>query len=129
MSHHSRLQKVVIDVPGAEADRTAAFWQAAVGTPLVRLYPGFPEYVGADLPYEQHLTLLVQRLGAGHPRVHLDIHTDDVEAEVTRLEQLGAVRVRQVDSWWVMSDPAGLPFCVLPAEAESMTDENSVLWK
>jgi hypothetical protein len=47
------------------------------------------------------LMLLVQRLDAGAPRVHLDIHTDDLDAEVSRLERLGAERVRKVQSWWV----------------------------
>jgi hypothetical protein len=128
MSHHSRVQKIVIDVPGAEAHRAAEFWRGAVGVNLTRLFPDFPEYVGADLPYAEHLTLLIQELEEGHPRIHLDIHTDDVEAEVARLEQLGAVRVRQVHTWWVMGDPAGLPFCVLPASAGSLTDENSARW-
>ena len=47
--------------------------------------------------------------------MHLDIHTDDLDAEVARLEKLGAERVQQVHGWWVMRDPAGLLFCVLPA--------------
>src|SRR3954469_18026113 len=85
MSHHSRVQKIVIDVPGAEAHRAAEFWQGAVGVNLTQLFPDFPEYVGADLPYAEHLTLLIQELEEGHPRIHLDIHTDDVEAEVARL--------------------------------------------
>ena len=34
----------------------------------------------------------------------------DVEAEVARLEQLGAKRVRRMDYWWVLQDPVGLPF-------------------
>ncbi|HEX4091236.1 MAG TPA: VOC family protein, partial [Trebonia sp.] len=42
------------------------------------------------------LMLLMQRLESGSPRVHLDIHTDDVDAEVARLERLGAQRVQQV---------------------------------
>jgi len=46
-------------------------------------------------------TLLVQRLGNSGARVHVDIHTDDLEAEVKRLERLGAERVQQAHSWWV----------------------------
>lgn len=52
-----------------------------------------------------------------HPsRVHLDIETDDIEAEVARLEGLGARRVQQVKSWWVMEAPTGHRFCVVSAE-------------
>jgi hypothetical protein len=49
-----------------------------------------------------------------HPsRVHLDIETDDIEAEVRRLEALGARRVAQVKTWWVMEAPTGHRFCVV----------------
>jgi hypothetical protein len=45
--------------------------------------------------------------------VHLDIEADDIEAEVQRLEALGAQRVRQVHGWWVMQAPTGQRFCVV----------------
>ncbi len=35
--------------------------------------------------------------------MHLDIHTDDLDAEVARLEHLGARRVQRVDSRQVSS--------------------------
>jgi len=126
--HHSRVQKVVIDVPEADADRAACFWAGAVGTELARLYEGFPEYRDADLPYDESITLLVQSLGRGAGRIHLDIHTDDLEAEATRLERLGATRVRKEHDWWVMRDPAGLLFCVLPVAAGSLSEGNAVRW-
>jgi hypothetical protein len=41
-----------------------------------------------------------------HPsRVHLDIESDDVDAEAARLEQLGAKRVEKIRTWWVMEAP------------------------
>ena len=53
-----------------------------------------------------------------HPsRVHLDIETDDIEAEVRRLEKLGAKRVRAVRTWWVMEAPTGQRFCVVRADS------------
>jgi hypothetical protein len=52
-----------------------------------------------------------------HPsRVHLDIETDDIDAEVRRLEALGAKKVQQVRSWWVMEAPTGQRFCVVSAK-------------
>jgi hypothetical protein len=49
-----------------------------------------------------------------HPsRVHLDIEADDIEAEVQRLEKLGARRVAQIETWWVMEAPTGQRFCVV----------------
>ena len=52
-----------------------------------------------------------------HPsRVHLDIETDDIDAEVLRLEGLGAKKVEQVKGWWVMEAPTGQRFCVVRAK-------------
>lgn len=126
MAHRSRLLKIVIDAPAAEHDRELAFWQAATGQPLSQ-FGEHPEYHGAALR-GQELWLLIQRLGDGPPRVHLDIHTDDLTAEVTWLEQLGAQRVGQARFWQVMRDPAGMPFCVIPEPAGELTDDNSQRW-
>jgi Glyoxalase-like domain len=62
----------------------------------------------------QEFGLLIQRLGQGSARVHIDISTEDLPAEISRLEKLGAERVQQAHSWQVMRDPAGLLFCVIP---------------
>ncbi len=127
MAHYSRLCKIVIDVPAGEHDRELAFWQAATGQPLTR-YDQFPEYHGGSLPGGQDVGLLIQRLGDGQSRVHVDIHTDDLDAEVTRLEKLGARRIGQAHSWWIMEDPAGLPFCVIPDEPGTLHDGNATRW-
>ena len=126
MAHHSRLSKIVIDVPPDGHDRELAFWSAALGQQL-RQGDHYPEYHGAALR-GQEIGLLIQRLGHGPGRVHLDIHTDDVAAEVARLEDLGAERVQLVDSWWIMRDPAGLLFCVVPEPAHSLNDSNAQRW-
>ena len=47
--------------------------------------------------------------------MHLDIETDDIEAEVRRLQLLGAVLVERVKSWCVMEAPTGQRFCVVRA--------------
>ena len=64
----------------------------------------------------------------GKNRLHLDLRPDNQEAEVQRLEQLGAVRVdigQQDVSWVVMADPEGNEFCVLrsrPLPADPRVD-------
>jgi hypothetical protein len=126
VTHHSRLFKIVIDVPPDDLDKELTFWQAASGQPLPQ-NSRFPEYYGSDL-HGQEFALLVQRLGEGPPRVHIDIHTDDLDAEVARLENLGAERIGQIHFWWVMRDPAGLLFCVLPDHPGDLTDTNSHRW-
>ena len=126
MVHYSRLSKVVIDVPPADHDRELAFWSAAVGQPLAR-FDRHPEYHGAAL-HGQDLWLLIQRLDEGQARVHIDIHTDDPAVEMARLEKLGAQLVQQVHFWWVMRDPAGLPFCIIPERPGTLDDSNSQRW-
>ena len=72
--------------------------------------------------------LLIQRLGHGPGRVHLDIHTDDLAAEIARLEELGAERVQAVHTWQILRDPAGLQFCVVPEPAGTLNDGNAQRW-
>jgi hypothetical protein len=127
MVHYSRLGKIVVDVPDTDHDQELAFWQSALGRRLTR-YEHAPEYHGTDLQ-SPDLRLLIQRLEDGSGRVHLDIHTDDLDAEVARLEALGAVRVQYVKRWWVMRDPAGLPFCVIPAAQGSLNETNAQRWE
>ena len=126
MTHYSRLFKIVIDVPPADHDRELAFWSAAVGQPLTR-FDAHPEYHGAAL-HGPGVGLLIQRLGDGAGRIHLDIHTDDLAAEIARLESLGAERVQQVHAWWILRDPAGMLFCVIPEPAGSLNDSNAQRW-
>jgi len=126
VAHYSRLSKIVIDVPEADHDRELAFWSGATGQQLIR-FDRHPEYHGAELPGHD-LGLLVQRLGDGPGRVHFDIHTDDPAAELARLEKLGAELVAQVHAWWIMRDPAGLPFCVIPEPPGALNDSNAQRW-
>jgi hypothetical protein len=126
VSHYSRLSVAVVDVPDADHDKELTFWQAASGETLTRL-ENEPAYHGGWLRGQQ-FALLVQRLGDGAARVHLDIRTDDLEAEVTRLEGLGARRERREKFWWVMRDPAGLPFCVVEEPTGRLTDANAHRW-
>ena len=97
----------------------------ATGTPLTP-NERFPEYHGADLA--SGFGLLVQRLGDGPARIHLDIHTDDLAAEVARLERLGAQRLGRLEFWQVMRDPAGLVFCVVEAPPGQLTGANAHRW-
>ncbi|MGA8262764.1 MAG: VOC family protein [Arenicellales bacterium] len=114
--HRSRLAGFIIDTRTDDLDRAAGFWSRALGYPVKPSDdPEDADYVLLDTgPEGLHVEL--QRVQ--HPsRVHLDIETDDVEAEVTRLERLGARRVQQVRTWWVMEAPSGHRFCVVRAES------------
>jgi hypothetical protein len=124
MSHRSLVSAIVIDVPSGQHADEVAFWSGATGNELPQL--SHPEYHGARLT--PTLVLLVQELGDGAPRVHIDIHTDDVGAEVARLTALGATEIERVDDWVVMRDPAGLPFCVVQAPPDRLDASATVEW-
>ena len=114
--HRSRVAQVCLDIPSAIYEAELAFWTEATGWTPERARR--PEYDRLRPPASSPLRQLVQRLDeddAGEStRVHLDIGTDDIDAEAARVESLGARRVRRIDRWVVFADPAGLPFCVTP---------------
>jgi catechol 2,3-dioxygenase-like lactoylglutathione lyase family enzyme len=108
--HHSRISGFVIDCRVDDLDEAARFWSAALGmAPTERE----PKYQPLDAS-ARDLVVEVQQV-AHESRVHLDIETDDVEAEVARLERLGATRVEKIRTFWVMQAPSGQRFCVVRA--------------
>jgi hypothetical protein len=110
--HKSRLATIVIDCQTQQLDDAARFWGAALGRPSPDFSdPDNPNYRELSGPPEE-VTVLVQSVK--HPsRVHIDIETDDVEAEARRLESLGATRVAHIKTWWVMEAPTGQRFCIV----------------
>jgi predicted enzyme related to lactoylglutathione lyase len=110
--HKSKLSGFIIDCRTQDLESAAQFWGAALGMDIKRLAPPEGEKYVRLLDPQHDLHIEVQSVQ--HPsRVHLDIETDDIEAEVARLEKLGAKRVAQVSSWWVMEAPTGQRFCVV----------------
>lgn len=107
--HHSRLAGFIVDCKDTDPSRAAAFWSAALG--MASLGADGAAYVRLDAS-ARDLHVEVQRVDHDS-RVHLDLETDDVEAEASRLEALGARRVRRVHGWWVMEAPTGHHFCVV----------------
>jgi hypothetical protein len=124
MAHFSKLSKVVVDAPEESHGAEVAFWSGALGAPL-RQYQRFPEYYGGGTPHGGP-GFLIQRLGEGPARVHLDFHATDRAAEVARLERLGAAVVDDGEHWTIMRDPAGLVFCVVPDDTLDAT--NATEW-
>ena len=112
MAHRSRLAGFIIDCDGDDHDAAAAFWSDALGFALgERSAEGDARYTKLEnTPADLHIE--VQKV-AHAPRVHLDIETDDLDAEVERLEKLGARRIAFVRRWWVMEAPTGQRFCVV----------------
>jgi hypothetical protein len=124
--HQSRVYALLIDTPEAEAAHAAAFWSAALG---VTAHP---------VPQEPQFTRLHQALPGlasyvqavdDAPRYHLDIETDDVEAETARLRGLGAVQEAQWLECRVLRAPGGHLLCVIPVHSDPADfAANAVTW-
>ena len=110
-----------MDCEGGDLDKAAQFWGQALGYEVMPLVdPADEQYRQLDTgPNSLHIE--VQRVD--HPsRVHIDIETDDIEAEVRRLEGLGAKRLGQVRTWCVMEAPTGHRFCVVRQQHGAFED-------
>ncbi len=89
--HKSRLAGFIIDCNTGDIDAAATFWTQALGYELAAI-DGDPGIYRTFDTGPSGLHIEVQKVE--HPsRVHLDIETDDIEAEATRLEALGAKKV------------------------------------
>jgi hypothetical protein len=124
--HKSKLGGFIIDCQTDDLSQAADFWSRALGMPMREL-PAGEAALYKRLEDTQHgLDIEVQKVR--HPsRVHLDIETDDIEAEVRRLEKLGAKRVEAVQSWWVMEAPTGQRFCVVRSGSKGFA-ERATVW-
>lgn len=123
--HKSRLGVIVIDCQTDDLDREAAFWSQVLGYASKRSPdPDEQSYIELETP-PNDLNVLLQEVD--HPsRVHIDIESDDIDAEADRLEKLGAKRIAKIRRWWVMEAPSGHRFCVVrPQRADFETGANS----
>ena len=120
--HKSKLAGFIIDCQTEDLPSAARFWGAALGM-AVRALPAEEgeKYVRLDDP-RQSLHIEVQKV-THESRVHLDIESDDVDAEVARLEALGASVVKRVHTWCVMQAPTGQRFCVVRAASRDFVDQ------
>jgi hypothetical protein len=110
--HHSRLCAVLIDCNTADVDEAARFWAAALGRPVDTGHPmSRGDYRMLETPPDE-VVVEIQRV-THESRAHLDIETDDIPAEVQRLERLGATVVNRLERWVVMQAPTGQRFCVV----------------
>ena len=121
MSHRSRICAVFFDVGSDDYADAASFWSGALG----REIDFDPNQRYTDMPGVMEFG--VQCVEPGREGLHIDFETDDVDAEVARLEKLGARKREFIKTWWVMIAPGGQPFCVVPAQSDSWP-EGAVVW-
>jgi hypothetical protein len=124
--HRSRIGIVLVDHPEEQYDAGLAFWAGVQGVD--------PEPEG-DGPYAAvgrigSVHVEVQRTGSGTPaRVHFDIESDDVAAEVARVTALGASVLDERDGYTILQDPGGLVFCVVPVQTGERFERDALTWE
>ena len=125
--HRSKLVAAVIDCQVEDLTAGARFWSEALGRGIKQSEAGDnPKYAVLGDGNEDLMLLLQQ---VSHPsRVHLDIETDNIEAEVARLEALGARRLEKIKTWWVMEAPTGHRFCVVRPQREGKMPADANEW-
>ncbi len=114
MTHRSRIGVIVIDCQTADLGPATAFWAAALGVTgkvdddgkyaVLADRQGYPKILLQSVDHES--------------RIHLDIETDDREAEAARLEALGAKVVEKIRTWTVMEAPTGHRFCLVGPQGD-----------
>ena len=129
MGHRSRLSTLVIDCRVDHLAESTAFWSQALGRAIASAdMDGDGNYAELEAGPREPI-LLLQRVA--HPsRIHLDIESDDIEAEARRLSALGAVEVsRPRDGRWiVMQAPSGHRFCVVRPQRGPLLGDDANTW-
>lgn len=110
--HRSRLCAILIDCKATPIEEAAGFWSRALGRALDIDHPGTRgNYYMLETPPDEPI-VQIQRVDH-ESRVHIDIESDDIPAEVARLEALGAKVVNRLERWVVVEAPTGQRFCVV----------------
>jgi len=122
--HRSRIGLLLVDHPASDWDAGLAFWAGVQG-----VAPSGDQDTYRSLGTVGGVALESQRTGDGTPaRLHLDIETDDVPAEIERVVALGARVVTPHDGWAVLEDPGGLLFCVVGVQTGELFEQHALTW-
>ena len=125
--HRSQLSTILIDCNVEDIGAAAQFWAEALGRPVDHDHPGTRgNYVMLETPPGE---IIVELQRVDHDsRVHIDIETDAIPAEVARLEKLGAKVHQRLERWVVMEAPTGQRFCVVRVQRDGF-DEHANSWE
>lgn len=116
----ARLAMLTLDA--TEVEPLARFWSAVLAWPIVARTEEYAMLTGPShalgigaIPDHRRPSWPDD----GHKQFHLDLAVEDLEAAAARCVELGAVRVdpQPGETWIVLQDPAGHPFCLTDAAA------------
>ena len=116
--------ELVIVVDCSDLERSARFWCGVLGytaSPPSNLYRALQPETGVGI---EVLLQRVPEVKGQKNRLHFDLRTPDLEAEVTRVLGFGArlLTTQPVAEdgwlWHILADPDGNEFCVLQPPAD-----------
>lgn len=113
--HRSRISTLLIDAHRDDAQAAATFWRAAIGGDV---RPQTDEEEFTALPDAVPGLVTAVQAVDDLPRYHLDIETDDLDAETSRLVALGAVEVSRWLDCRTLRAPGGHLVCVIPVHSD-----------
>jgi len=116
--HRSRFSTLLIDVPRAEVPAATEFWSSALGVPA-RPSPDEEQFTSLRGAFPE-LVMAIQSVDDA-PRYHIDIETDDLDAETARLIGLGAVEIGRWLDCRTLQAPGGHLLCVIPVHSAPET--------
>ncbi|PCJ16812.1 MAG: glyoxalase [SAR86 cluster bacterium] len=122
--HKSKLAGFIIDCNTEDLQGAAEFWSSALGMKTKQFSGEEGEKYVRLMDSSGDLHIEVQSVNH-QSRIHLDIETDNIEAEVARLKALGAKEISRVSSWCVMEAPTGQRFCIVNKCTKSFEDDAS----
>jgi hypothetical protein len=120
--HRSRINGLLIDCKAEDIDAAARFWAEALGRAVDPDHPGTSGNYRMLTTPPGEVSVQIQRV-EHESRVHIDIETDDIPAEVARLEKLGAVIDTRMERWVVMRAPSGQRFCVVRVQRDGFSGD------
>ena len=125
--HRSRINGILIDCNVDDIEAAARFWAEALGRPIDPDDPGTRgDYVMLESRPDE-ISVQIQRVDHDS-RIHLDIETDDIPAEVERLEKLGATVHEKLERWVVMQAPSGQRFCIVRVQRDGFP-KGAIEWE
>lgn len=118
--------EVALVIDCSDLDRSARFWTEALGyTAPASAHPSYRRLLPADGRGIEILLQRVPEVKLAKNRLHLDLRTAGLAAELARLLAAGATLVSETPveedgwRWHVLADPDGNEFCLLNPPAES----------
>ncbi len=112
------MAKLGLVLDCADPEALGRFWSEALGYTNVGMFGSYVVLLPTEPGPPKLLLQRVPEPKEGKNRMHADLHVDDIEAEATRLEALGASRAYRVEpsgldlGFITMHDPEGNEFCL-----------------